>query len=382
MDHPNSVVGLSRAFHIFAFVWIQLILWHTCIGCEHVILCSIYTCVDYDHALRCSIHTCVGYNHVLWCGMHTCVGYDHVLWCGMHTCVDYDQVLWCGMHTCVGYDHVLWCSIYTSVGYNHVLWCSMHTCVGYDHVLWYSIVLVFGYDCVLWCNIILVLVMIISIVILQTLLVHLGIISVCTYCYMYRSNSLASRSAKIEYGTIITDRAGTDNLKSTPDTHQVALITDTDIHPTSSKGLNPSSLSHPNGIPNATLAISSDCPRHFLFHEGKQCTQLPNAPRDFIGSDHPLYFYGYSALLFPEEGRIAIICLFSIPMKTNMPSIQCEIQFPDSKGYARGIIGGHFFTLSAFDKNEFGTIHSAVYMCRYLKRFSKGESLGVFCMLV
>ena len=128
-----------------------------------------------------------------------------------------------------------------------------------------------------------------------------------------------------------------------------------------------SPLSKPTSTDNATVSLLTECPRHYLFHNGKQCLQSPDTPKDFIGVDRPIYIYGYSAHLFPGEGRVAMILLYSIPMNKQFPNIKCDFQFPGSENWVQGFIGGYYQSFIPFDKNNYGTIHSAMYMCRYRK---------------
>ena len=117
--------------------------------------------------------------------------------------------------------------------------------------------------------------------------------------------------------------------------------------------------------------LATECPRHYLFLNGKQCFQSPDTAKDFIGVDHLIYFYGYSVYLFPGEGRIAMIFIYSIPLDKKFPRIKCDIQFPGSDNWVRGQIGVFYESFIHFDKNKFGTIHSAIYMCRYRKGVSR-----------
>ena len=113
--------------------------------------------------------------------------------------------------------------------------------------------------------------------------------------------------------------------------------------------------------------LPTECPRHYLFHNGKQCLRSPDTLKslDFNGVDRPIYFYGYSAYLLPGEGRIAMIFIYSIPMNKQFPQINCDFQFPSSDNWVQGQIGGYFQASIPFDKNNYGTIYSATHMCRY-----------------
>ena len=130
-------------------------------------------------------------------------------------------------------------------------------------------------------------------------------------------------------------------------------------------------LSKPTSTDSAAASLATECPRHYLFHNGKQCLPSPDTPKDFIGVDRPIYFYGYSAHLLPGEGRIAMIFIYSIPMNKQFPNIKCEIQFQGSENWVKGQIGGYFQSFIPFDKNNYGTMHSATYMCRYSNGFSR-----------
>ena len=131
----------------------------------------------------------------------------------------------------------------------------------------------------------------------------------------------------------------------------------------------PSLINYPGRdlLNRSTTLTHSSCPRHYLVRDGKSCP-TPTSQTDFIGVDHPFYFYGYSAFLQTDKPRTRIAVIFISVLQIQHKKSRCSIQVEDSEEYVEGNVVLYHYTMTIHDKSKFGQLCSGIILCDYPKR--------------